>query len=146
MRLGRVLHPEVVAALQLVLGSRFGGGVDVHFTEVAVAAPGVVDDVVDVGFLVEEVFQGDGEGSLLVPDGVVGLSVGPELPVEAVFDVLPRLVLAGFSAGGRHFDIGFHNDVVYGGLLGFGRDNNGGRFFFATGGQSYQHAQAGRQT
>ena len=142
---GRILHLEVVAALQLVFGFAFCGRIDIHLAEVPVSATGVVDEVVEVGFLVEEVFQRDGESCLLVPDGVVGLSVCSELPVETVFDVLAWLAFAGLSAGGYYQEVSFHNYVFYTGLLGSGW--NYWRFFIlATGGHSYQHTQAGRQT
>ena len=116
---GRILHLEVVAALQLVFGFAFCGCIDIHLAEVAVSATGMINNVVDIGLLVEEVFQRDGESCLLLPDGVVGLSVCSELPVKTVFDVLARLVFAGLSAGGRHLDIIFYSYITDVGTFGF---------------------------
>ena len=107
-----VLHLEIVRTLQFIVGIIFCSHIDIYFAEVAVAAPRVVYDVVDVGLLVEEVFQRHRKfDRLCIPKRVVMIFVYP--PVVAVLYLISRLVLTGLCSRGEYQHVAFHFHVVH---------------------------------
>ena len=106
-----VLHPKVVRTLQLIVGVLLRGYIDIHFTEVAVAAPRVIHDVVNVGLLLEEVFQRHRKICRLTPNGMVMVFVYPS--VVSVLYPISLLVLTGLCTRRKYLHVAFHLHIVH---------------------------------